>query len=102
MNRLTTEERTRVIAQLVEGCSIRTTVRITGIAKKTVMRLLVEVGDACKAYCDKTMRDLDCKRLECDEIWSYCGCKAKNLTPENQDKGWGDAWCWVAIDRKQN
>jgi IS1 family transposase len=98
MNQLSKEERTRVIACLVEGCSVRSTVRMIGIAKKTVLRLLVEVGRACEDYCDKTMQGLNCKRLGCDEIWSFCGSKEKNTSPEKKLAKWDDTWVWVAID----
>lgn len=89
MNVLSLEERTRVIAQLVEGTSIRATVRITGIAKKTVMRLLVDVGEASEGYCNRTLRNLKCRRLECDEIWSFVGSKASNTSPEKKLAGCG-------------
>ena len=77
---------------------MRATVRMTGIAKKTVMRLVVEAGEACKAYCDRTLRNLPCKRIECDEIWAFCGAKQKNASDERKRDGWGDVWTWVAID----
>lgn len=98
MNRLNTADRSRVIACLVEGNSIRSTVRITGIAKKTVTRLGVELGQACERFADRVMRDLKCERLQCDEIWSFVGCKAKNASAEARDRGCGDVWTWVAID----
>lgn len=98
MNRLTNEDRCRVLACLVEGNSIRSTVRITGIAKRTVSRLLVELGTACERFADRALRGLDCKSLQCDEIWAFCGAKEKNCSPEMKEKGMGDVWTWVAID----
>lgn len=100
MNRLSREDRTRVIACLVEGNSIRSTVRMTGIAKNTVTKLLVEIGAACSKYQDEAFRNLNCKRLQADEIWSFVYAKAKNVKPEHfQDGGYaGDVWTWTAID----
>jgi IS1 family transposase len=98
MNHLSNIDRCRVLACLVEGNSIRATVRITGIAKRTVSRLVVELGEACERFADRTMRGLECQSLQCDEIWAFCGAKEKNATPEQKEKGWGDAWTWVAID----
>jgi len=99
MNKLSTERRTQVIAALVEGNSINATVRMTGVAKNTVLKLLAELGEACSLYMDEVMRDLPCRRLECDEIWSFCHAKKKNVAPEKQGiLGYGDVWTWVAID----
>src|SRR6266568_938919 len=97
MNRLTTEKRAAVIAALVEGNSIRATCRMTGVAKNTVTKLLVELGEACETYQRATLVNLPCKRVQCDEIWSFVGCKAKNV-PASPDHYMGDAWTWVAID----
>src|ERR1039458_4935077 len=80
MNRLSNEQRTAVVNCLIEGCSIRSTVRMTGVAKKTVMRLLVEVGAFCSEYQDRAFRNLKCQRIQVDEMWSFCYCKQKNLT----------------------
>ena len=99
MNRLSTEQRAKVIAALVEGNSIRATCRITGTAKGTVIRLLAEVGAACKEYQDKAFKNLSCKKLQCDEIWSFVYAKAKNVPEEhNGEFGYGDVWTFVAID----
>jgi IS1 family transposase len=97
MNRLSTEKRAQIIGCLVEGMSIRSTVRVTGAAKNTVTKLLVETGDACSAYMNEVMVDLPCERLEVDEIWSFVGAKAKNVPAEKAEE-WGDAWTFVAID----
>jgi IS1 family transposase len=97
MNRLSTEKRAQVIGCLVEGMSIRATVRVTGAAKNTISRLLMDLGEACSVYMDQALVDLPCKRLEVDEIWTFVGAKAKNVPPGRQE-GWGDAWTFVAID----
>ena len=99
MNRLTTEKRAQVIGCLVEGMSIRATVRVTGAAKNTVSKLLLDLGKACSDYQDRTLRDLPCKRLQLDEIWSFVYAKAKNVPEDHQGEfGYGDVWTWVAID----
>jgi IS1 family transposase len=99
MNRLTTEDRVRVVASLVEGNSIRATVRMTGVAKNTVTKLLVDLGTVCSVYQDRVMRDLPCERIQCDEIWAFCYSKAKNVPEEKRGEfGYGDVWTWVAID----
>ncbi len=99
MNKLTTERRVQVIAALVEGCSIRSTVRMTGVAKDTITKLLVDVGTVCAKYQDENLRNLSCRRIECDEIWSFCHSKKKNVAPEHQGiLGYGDVWTFLAID----
>lgn len=99
MNQLNTQRRAQVIAALVEGCSIRSTVRMTGVAKDTIIKLLVDVGTACAEYQDVTLRNLSCRRIECDEIWSFCHAKKKNVAPEHQGiLGYGDVWTFLAID----
>lgn len=98
MNRLSNEDRSRVIACLVEGNSIRATVRMTGIAKKTVSRLGVELGQACERFTDRVMVNLPCEQIQCDEIWAFVGAKARNTTAATRANGWGDVWTFVAID----
>ena len=99
MNKITNEKRSQVIASLVEGNSIRATVRMTGVAKNTITKLLAEVGAACSEYQDKVFRNLKCKRLQCDEIWSFCYSKQKNVPADKQGElGYGDVWTWTAID----
>jgi IS1 family transposase len=98
MNRLDTETRTRVISCLIEGCSIRATVRMTGAAKNTVVKLLADIGCACAGYHNLTVRGLKVRRLQADEIWSFVGAKAKNTRPEKKQEGWGDIWTWIGID----
>jgi hypothetical protein len=79
MNRLSTPERAQVIAALVEGASINSVVRMTGISKPTILKLLADLGTACKKYQDEKLRNLPCKRVQCDEIWSFCFAKDKNV-----------------------
>ena len=98
MNKLSNEDRVRVVACLVEGNSLRATVRMTGVHRTTILKLLEELGDACEAYQAKTLVNLPCKRIQCDEIWSFVGSKEKNTSDEKKAEGWGDAWTWVAID----
>jgi IS1 family transposase len=99
MNRLSIARRAKVISALVEGNSIRATCRMTGTAKGTVIRLLAEVGKACAEYQDKHLRNLPCKHIQCDEIWSFCYAKQKNVPEDKQGKlGYGDVWTWTAID----
>jgi IS1 family transposase len=99
MNKLDIKKRAQILSCLVEGNSIRATVRMTGAAKNTVVKLLADVGAACAAYQDKALRNLPCKRLQCDEIWSFVYAKAKNVpTAKAAPEGAGDAWTWTAID----
>ncbi|OGX40196.1 MAG: transposase [Omnitrophica WOR_2 bacterium RIFCSPHIGHO2_02_FULL_68_15] len=98
MNRLDKTLRTRVVTALVEGNSIRATCRMTGVAKGTVLRLLADIGRACAQYQDKTLRNLPCKRIQCDEIWSFCYAKEKNVPKNKRGKfGYGNVWTWTAI-----
>jgi IS1 family transposase len=98
MNSLSTAERTQVVKAFVEGNSIRSTCRMTGRSKGAVLKLLAELGEACAAYHDRAVRNLKVRRLQCDEIWSFVGSKAKNTKPEKKAEGWGDTWTWTAID----
>lgn len=98
MNRLSIDDRARIVACLVEGSSQRATVRMTGAAKKTVARLAVELGIACEQFADRVMVELPCQRIQCDEIWSFCGAKEKNVPKAEKGQGRGDVWTWVAID----
>jgi IS1 family transposase len=98
MNQLSTEKRAQVLHCLVEGNSIRATSRISGVAKNTVVKLLVDVGRACAEYQNQALRNLSCKRIQCDEIWSFCYAKQKNVPSEHRGEfGYGDVWTWTAI-----
>lgn len=100
MNKLPLSKQTQIVAALVEGNSIRSTCRMTGAAKGTVLKLLVDLGHACEVYQRTALVSLNCRRIQCDEIWSFCYAKAKNVTPNmlmgNPDAG--DVWTWTALD----
>jgi IS1 family transposase len=100
MNRLSLQERAQILSLLVEGNSLRAVTRITGKSINTVSKLLVDVGTACDLYQHQTLRNLPCKRVQVDEIWSFCGMKEKNLPDEKRgiSDGLGDVYTWVAID----
>jgi IS1 family transposase len=99
MNKLSREKQTQVIAALVEGNSINSTVRMTGVSKVTILKMLEALGPVCADYQDRTFRDLKCKRIQCDEIWAFCYAKEKNVPAEMKGQfGVGDVWTWVAVD----
>jgi IS1 family transposase len=99
MNKLSLERKTQVIKVLCEGNSIRSTARITGTAINTIVKLLREVGAACLDYQNKAMHNLTCKKLQCDEIWSFVYAKDKNVPEEHYGEfGYGDVWTFTAID----
>src|ERR1039458_4272425 len=99
MNRLDSETRAQLIRCLVDGVSIRGTVRITGVAKNTVTKLLVQAGAICSEYQDRVLRNLSCRRIQYDAIWSFVGAKDKNVPAEKKEQfGIGSAWTWTAID----
>lgn len=98
MNRLSTEKRAQIIGCLVEGNSIRATVRMTGAAKNTISKLLIDLGEACAEYQDGVLVDLPCKVIEADEIWAYCYAKQKNVPEEFKGTyGYGDVWTFTAL-----
>lgn len=98
MNRLGLKDCARILGLLVEGNSMRATSRLADVSINTVTKLLVDVGTACSEYQDKTLRNLPCKRIQCDEIWSFCYSKEKNVAPENKGVlGHGDVYTWTAI-----
>jgi IS1 family transposase len=99
MNKLSQSKRTQIISALVEGNSIRATARMVGVSKDAVLKLLFDMGVACAEYQNKALRNLSCKRIQCDEIWSFCYAKQKNVPADKQGQfGFGDVWTWVAID----
>jgi IS1 family transposase len=98
MNVLSTEKRAQIVAAMVEGNSIRSIVRMTGASKNTIAKLLVELGSACSVYMDKAMRNLPCKNIQVDEIWSFVGAKQKNVRFREDMPVMGDVWTWIAID----
>ena len=97
---LSAEKRAQIVAALVEGNSIRATVRMTGASKNTIAKLLVALGSACSEYLDKTLVNLRCQRVQCDEIWSFVAAKQRNVSSELREKNpyAGDVWTWVAMD----
>ena len=99
MNQLSTAERAQIIRCLTEGMSLRATARLTGFARNTISSLLVQLGKACSEYQDRVLRDLPATRIECDEIWSFCYAKEKNVPDRFRGEfGYGDVWTWTAID----
>lgn len=100
MNRLDIETRRRVVACLVEGCSLRATCRMTGVAMNTVLKLLAALGEACDDFQDAAIRGLRTgRRIQCDEIWSFCGAKDRNIPAHREgEPGLGSIWTWTAID----
>ena len=84
---------------MVEGNSINGTVRMTGVAKNTVLKLLADLGSACLDYQETTLRDLNLRYIECDEIWEFCYAKERNVPVEHKSEfGYGDVWTWTGID----
>jgi IS1 family transposase len=98
MNRLSMAKQVQIVSAFIEGNSVRSTCRMTGVSKGAALRLLVDLGTACAEYHDEHVRNLKVRRLQADEIWSFTGAKAKNVTPEKKAQGWGDTWTWVALD----
>jgi IS1 family transposase len=99
MNRLPNEKRAQVLHLLCEGMSIRAVTRLTGVSKTTVTKLVVDAGKACAWYQGRVFRNLECQRVQVDEIWGFVGAKQKNASPEKKAAGEaGDAWLWVATD----
>ncbi|MCI0590524.1 MAG: IS1 family transposase [Gammaproteobacteria bacterium] len=99
MNRLPLERRAHLLALLVEGSSLRSASRIANVSINTVSKLLVDVGKAARSYQDEKLRGLQCKRIQCDEIWSFCYAKQKNVPEKMKGQpGVGDVWTWTAMD----
>jgi IS1 family transposase len=99
MNRLDSKKRSQAIAALVEGNSVRSVARMTGIARNTLLSLVVDAGAACAEFQDKALHNLTCKRVQCDEIWQFIGAKDKNVPANKKGQfGIGSVWTWVAID----
>lgn len=98
MRKLETSERVRIVSSLIEGNGVRATCRMTGAAKRTVLKLLVDIGTACQVFHDEHVVGLRTKRIQCDEIWSYVGCKDKNVYEDEREFGRGSVWTWTALD----
>lgn len=98
MNQLSIEKRAKIIGMLVEGNSMRAVSRMAGCSINTVTKLLVDVGEACWAYQSKAFHNLPCKRIQCDEIWSFCYAKEKNVPDDHKGEwGYGDVYTWTAM-----
>src|SRR3984893_5966354 len=98
MNRLPITERARILGMLVEGNSLRATSRLADVSINTVTKLLVDLGSACERYQQENLRNLPCKKIQCDEIWSFCYAKQKNVPADKQGQfGYGDVWTWTAL-----
>lgn len=99
MHKLPIAKRIQILAMLCEGSSMRSISRIADVSINTVAKLLVEAGEACLAIHDETVRNVKANRIQCDEIWSFCYAKAKNVpTAKAAPEGAGDVWTWTAID----
>ena len=99
MNKLPADKRIQIISLLVEGMSLRAITRITGVSINTVTKLLIDAGQACADYQDRTLRDLKTRRVQCDEIWAFCYAKQKNVAAAKAAPAEaGDIWTWTAID----
>ena len=99
VNKLDTKTQSQILHMLCEGSSIRAVTRILGVSKNTVSKLLVDAGKACAAYHDKHVRNVEARRVQCDEIWSFCYAKQKNVeTAKAAPQDAGDVWTWTALD----
>jgi len=99
MNKLNRERQVQVVKALVEGNGINSIVRMTGVAKNTILKLLADLGVACLEYQDNNLRNLKLRRIQCDEIWEFCYAKEKNVPEEHRGQfGYGDVWTFTAID----
>jgi len=99
MNQLSLEKRVQIVNMLLEGNSLRAISRIADVSINTVIKLLIDLGTACQQYHDENVKELNCKRIQCDEIWAFIYGKDKNLPPDLRGQyGFGSIWTWVAID----
>jgi IS1 family transposase len=102
MNRLDMNRRVLVVKALCEGMGLRATSRLTGVARMTVEKLQRELGAACATYMDRTLMNLTCKRVQCDETWAFCYAKARTIKNDptilERNPNAGDVWTWAAID----
>lgn len=99
MNKLSIEKRAMILTLLVEGSSMRSTSRITDVSINTVTKLLIDAGTVCAEYQNEHLVNIKSKRVQCDEIWSFCYSKEKNVAPADKGiLGYGDVYTWTAID----
>ncbi len=98
MNKLSIEKRVQILNMLCEGSSMRSISRVADVSINTVTKHLVDAGTACSEYQDKHLRNLPCRRIQCDEIWSFCYAKEKNVPEDLKGTlGLGDVWTFTAI-----
>ena len=97
MNRLSTEKRSMILTALCEGASVNATSRMTGVSKVTILKLLGDIGPVLLDYQRDTFVNLPCKRIQCDEVWSFVGAKERNIPRDERGRGRGDVWIWAAI-----
>ncbi len=100
MNKLSAEKQFQVLNCLVEGSSIRSVERITGVHRDTIMRLMIKAGAACAQLMDKKLSSLKCEDVEVDELWGYVAKKQKRVTPLDNEREVGDQYVFVAMDAK--
>jgi IS1 family transposase len=98
MHVLGVEKRARIVKAMAEGASLRAITRMEDVAKGTVLKLLVDLGTACRQHHDAHVHGLHCRRVQCDEIWAYVAAKDKNVLPDEVGFGRGSVWTWVALD----
>jgi IS1 family transposase len=98
MNRLSTEKRAQIAGMIVEGNSVRSITRMTGVCQEAILKLLCDLGKACASHHNTAVRNVRSQRVQCDEVWSFVGAKEKNVPLEKQGTGAGSVWLWTAID----
>jgi IS1 family transposase len=98
MNRLSTEKRAQIVQMMIEGNSIRSITRMTGVCQEAITKLLRDLGKACADHHNAAVRGVRSRRVQCDEVWSFCYAKEKNVPVEKQGTGAGSVWLWTAID----
>lgn len=98
VNRLQIQRRAQILSMIAEGNSLRAVSRMADVSFNTVIKLLLDVADACEQYQDETLRGLKCRRIQCDEIWAFVYAKAKNVPEAHKGElGYGDVWTWTAL-----
>src|SRR6185437_13358516 len=99
MNKLAISDRVSILRCICEGNSLRSTARINGVSFNTVVKLLIDAGTACAKYQHDVMRNLQCRKLQLDEVWSFVAAKERNVAKMKcPTQGAGSVWTWVAID----
>ena len=99
MNKLSKDKRINILSLLIEGSSMRSISRLTGVSINTVTKLLVDAGNACADYHDQVVHNVPSRRVQVDEIWAFCYAKEKNVPFAKSAPEWsGDVWTWTALD----